>query len=103
MRGVSGGHDVLIQHAHGIVLTRLELIADDGEFFIEIGLADEGVYHAVSFQIEGPFQILVRGLEGLIVIGTVVGCRTVGASPVFRKFLRDIRVFGAAFEDHVLQ
>ena len=101
--GVSGGHHVFIQNAHGTVLAALELIADDGEFLIEVGLADKGVHHAVGLKVESPFQVFVGALERFIVICAVVSGAAIGAGTVLRQLLRDVGVFRAAFEDHVLQ
>src|SRR5262249_55642689 len=65
--------------------------------------ADEGIDHAVGFQIEGPLDVFFGRLKGLEVVGAVVGSGAVRARTMLCQFLGDIGVLGAALEDHVLQ
>ena len=101
--GVGRSHRPLQCHPHGAVLTHLELVPHNGEFFVQIFFLNEGVHHPVRFEVQSPLQILVGRLEGLEVVGAIPRRCPVRARAVFGQFLRDIRVLRAALEHHVLQ
>ena len=72
---------MLVQHSHGVVLAHLEFVTDHREFLVEILFLDEGIHHAVRFQVERPLQVLVGGFKCFEVIGAIeagASSRTIG-------------------------
>ena len=100
---IGGGHDPLHQHARGVVLTGFELVAHHGELALEVFLLDEGIDHAVGFEVEGPAQVVVGGREGLEIVGAVIPGGAVRARPTGGEFLRDVGVSRRALEHHVFE
>ena len=86
------------------VFARLELIANDGHFGVEVLPPDEAVDHPVGFHPQRPFEVsrLGRG-QRFIIVRAIDPGRTVEAGPVFLKLLPDVRVIRRAFEHHVLE
>ena len=72
-----------------LVLAHLELVAHHGHFAVEILLLDEGIDHAVGFEIERPAQVFLGGIEGFVVVGAVPGSGAVGPRAVRREFARE--------------
>ena len=78
-----------------IVLAHLELVADHGHLGVEVLARHEGIDHAVGFQVQRPAQVLVRGREGLEVVGAVERGGAVRPRATLGQFLRDVRVLAA--------
>jgi hypothetical protein len=51
------------------VLARLELVTDDRHLALEDFLLEEGVGHAIGFEVEGPGQVIVRDRNYLVIVG----------------------------------
>jgi PleD family two-component response regulator len=94
---------VLVQHSHGVVLTHLEFVADHRKLLVEVFFLDEGIHHAVRFQVERPLQVLVGGFKCFEVIGAIEAGGAVPLAAVLGNLLHDIGVFRAALKQHVLQ
>ena len=103
MPGIRGGGDAFAQEIRGAVLAGLELVSHHRHLGIEVRLGDEGVEHAVGFEIERPGEIgLARG-EGLEIVGAVEGGGAVPACTAHLELVLDIAMPGCAFEQQVLE
>ena len=100
---IGGGEGALHEDTEGAVLSRLHLVPDHRHLRVEILGGDEGVDHAVGFEVEGPLQVVLRGGEGFEVVGAVVGGGAVRAGPPLRELLRDVRMVGRPLEHQVLE
>ena len=88
---------------HRVVFPRLELIANDRHFTVQILPGNEGVHHSVGFQIQRPIEIRFIGLKRLEVIGSIEPGRSVRTGTMLRQFLRNIGMLRSSFEEKVLQ
>nr|GFA64401.1 hypothetical protein [Tanacetum cinerariifolium] len=100
---VSGVQHAVHEHAAGRVFAALKLVAHHAELAVQVLLGNEGVDHAVGFQVERPLQILVGSGESFEVVGAVVPGRAIGAGAVLGQLLRHVGVLGRALKHHVLQ
>ena len=100
---VRGGHDALLEHPRGIVFAPLPLVAHHGHLRFEVLRGDEGIDHAVRFQVECPLEVVVRGWERLVIVGPIKPGSAVGKGPALGQLTGDIRMFWRSLEDEVLQ
>jgi hypothetical protein len=100
------GVDRLVQHFRRLVLPALKLVADDRHLRLAVGVGDEGVSHAVGFELDGELQ-LVRG-DGLEIVRAVIPGGRVKSRADLLEGRGDLRVLllvegRRALEHHVLQ
>ena len=98
-----GCHHPLRQHRGGVVFLALQLVAHDGHLAVQVLLGDEGVDHAIRFQLQRPFQVLLGCGEDAVVVGPVVVRRRVCLHPAVAELLPDVEMLGRALEEQVLQ
>ena len=93
----------LEQHAAGVVLAKLELVAHHAHLAVEVLLGDERVHHAVGFHLDRPREIVVAGREGLEVGRAVVRRGAVPARAAARELFLDVGMARGALEQQVLE
>jgi hypothetical protein len=93
----------LEQHAAGVVLARLELVAHHRHLAVEIALAHERVDHPVGLHPERPLEVVAARRKRLEVVGAVVGGGAVVAPAAARELLLDVGMALGALEQEVLE
>ncbi len=91
------------QHAEGAVFPRLELVAHDRHFRVQVAPGDGGVDHAVGFDIEHVVESLPVRRERFEVIGPVERGAAVVARSALLEIRLDARETRRAAEHEVLQ
>ena len=100
---VGGGADALSEHAGGVVLVALHLVAHHGHLAVEVLPGDEGIDHAVGLEAEQPGERVVVGGEGAVVVGAVEGGRRVGGDAALLQLAGDVAVRRRALEQQVFE
>ncbi len=100
---VGGRHHALVEDVLRRVLAALELVAHHRHLGGQVFVADEAVDEPVGFEVEGEVEVVVRGVEGLEVVGAVERGGGVELGAVVAQVFRDLRVFRRALEVHVFE
>ena len=100
---VGRGDDALAEHATGLVLTHLELVADHAELPRQVLGRDPAVHHPVRLHVQGEDQVLVRRRQRLEVVRAVQPRRAVEARSVVLERSPDVLERVGALEHHVLE
>ena len=103
MPEVSSSHHALFQDPLRAVFTALKLIADHRHFGIEQRLFHLHIDHAVGFQAQGPFEVVVAGSHGFEVVGAVIRGGAVPLRAMVNNFFLDLASVGGLDKIHVLQ
>lgn len=98
-----GTQHAFVEHAEGRVFAVFVLAAYDAEFAFEVFAGDEGIDHAVAFEVERPAEIFLGGVKGFEVVGAVKRGGAVGSGSALAQFLWDVGVFGRALKYEVLE
>jgi hypothetical protein len=98
-----GGTDALEQHAAGIVLAGLQLVADHGHLAVEVLLRNVRMDHAVGFHLQHPLQGVGVGRERGEVVGAVQPGGGVEVDAALLHLAADVGLRGRALEQQVLQ
>ncbi len=91
------------EHAERGILAHLEFVAHDGHLGRQVGLADEGIHHPVGLHLDGPPEVVVSGLDELVVVGAVEPGGAVGPGAALVELLVEVGVPGRALEHQVLE
>src|SRR5690606_207422 len=103
MPGIGDVHHPLHQYPERAVFASFKFITNHTKFTFKIFFCDKRIDHPVCFQIERPFEILIRSGKSLEVIGTVIPSRSIGSSTPFCKFLCNVGMAGSAFKHHMFE
>ena len=91
------------EHRLSPILAAFKLVADDGHLGREVFRLDEAVDHAVGFELDREFEIVVAGRQRLVIVRAVEPRRAVVFRPAILQRFRDVGKRRRSFEDHVLQ